>query len=166
MAIAFTSLAILHFSERPLDTPEMRLEITTPATSVPLDFALSPDGRSLVFVASGDGPQRLWLRQLDQTEAQPLPGTEAAIYPFWSPDNRSIGFFAGGKLKRIDVAGGLPQVLTNVNVGRGGSWNVEGTILFGLANGVLYRIPASGGDAVAVLRRRGVTLSALTFTRA
>jgi len=59
--------------------PEMRLEITTPATDAPLQFALSPDGRSLVFVASGDGPSRLWLRPLDQTEARPLPGTERAI---------------------------------------------------------------------------------------
>jgi serine/threonine protein kinase len=150
MAIAFVSVAMLHFREKALDAPEMRLEITTPATSDPLDFTLSPDGRSLVFVASGDGPQRLWLRQLDHTDARPLPGTEEAIYPFWSPDSRSIGFFASGKLKRVDVAGGLPQVLTNVNVGRGGSWSADGTIVFGLANGALFRIAASGGDAVAV----------------
>ena len=103
---------VRHLREAPPPAPpEMRVEITTPATDAPLQFALSPDGRSLVFVASGDGPPRLWLRPLDQTEARPLAGTEGATSPFWSPDSRSIGFFAAGKLLRLDVAGGAPQVL-------------------------------------------------------
>src|SRR5207245_9348820 len=88
----------------PTEPPEMRLEINTPATSAPQEFALSPDGRYIVFVASGDGPQRLWLRALDKTDAQPIAGTEGGDYPFWSPDSRSIGFTAAGKLKRIDIA--------------------------------------------------------------
>ena len=106
----------------------MRLEITTPATDAPLQFALSPDGRSLVFVASGDGPSRLWLRPLDQTEAQPLAGTEGGTYPFWSPDSRSIGFFAAGRLLRLDLAGGAPQALTDTSgSGFSGSWSADGT---------------------------------------
>ena len=81
--------------------PEMRLEITTPATSSSLDFSLSPDGRNLVFVASGDGPQRLWLRRLDKTEAQQLAGTEDATFPFWSPDSRFIA--SGGNDKMVQL---------------------------------------------------------------
>jgi serine/threonine protein kinase/Tol biopolymer transport system component len=137
--------------------PEMRVEITTPATpdaGASLDFALSPDGRSLVFVASGDGPSRLWLRPLDQTEARPLAGTEGANDPFWSPDSRSIGFFAAGTLRRIDVAGGAPQVLaTNPGNGAGGSWSEDGTILFPpQQTSALWRVAAVGGEPVAVTR--------------
>jgi len=95
-----------------------------------LKFALSPDHRSIAFIASGDGPQRLWLRALDKTEARPLAGTAGADFPFWSPDSRSIGFFAEGKLKRVDVAGGPPQALVNAAPFRGGAWNSDGTILF------------------------------------
>ena len=91
--------------------PETRLEIVTPATDQPTSFALSPDGRQIVFVASGDGASRLWLRSLATTTAQPLAGTEGATSPFWSPDGRSIGFFAGGALKRLDLGGGAPQTL-------------------------------------------------------
>jgi eukaryotic-like serine/threonine-protein kinase len=133
--------------------PEMRVEITTPATSSPLHFALSPDGTRLAFVASGNGQPRLWLRALEAVTAQPLPGTENAEYPFWSPDSRSIGFFAGGKLKRIDITGGPPQEVTDAPTGRGGAWNADGSILFAAANaGPLWRVAASGGEATAVTR--------------
>ena len=130
----------------------MRVEITTPATDAPLQFALSPDGRSLVFVASGDGPSRLWLRPLDQTEARPLAGTEGATQPFWSPDGRSIGFFAATALSRLDIAGGAPQVLATVAGNRdGGSWNADGTILYTPAvTSPLWRIAAAGGEPTAV----------------
>src|SRR5206468_3355451 len=112
--LAFAPIAILHIREKPAaEPPEMRLEINTPSTSAPLEFALSPDGRYIVFVASADGPQRLWLRALDKTDAQPLVGTEGANYPFWSPDSRSIAYTAAGKLNRIDIAGGPPQTLAN-----------------------------------------------------
>jgi Tol biopolymer transport system component len=131
----------------------MRLEIATPATSVPLQFALSPDGRYIAFVASGDGPQRLWLRALDKTEAQPLPGTEGVDMPFWSADSRSIGFTATGKLKRIDIAGGPPQVLVpNTAVSLKGTWNANGIILFNASLGPLSRIAAWEGESVTVTR--------------
>ena len=98
--------------------PETRLEIVTPATDRrPRPFALSPDGRQIVFVASGDGASRLWLRSLATTTAQPLAGTEGATYPFWAPDSRSIGFFAGGALKRLDLGGGAPQTLAPADNG-------------------------------------------------
>jgi eukaryotic-like serine/threonine-protein kinase len=133
--------------------PEMRVDIQTPSTTAPFEFALSPDGRYIVFVASGDGPQRLWLRALDQTGARPLPGTDGADYPFWSPDSRSIGFFASNKLYRIDIAGGTLQFLAYAAAGRGGAWNANGTILFSpnLA-GPLSRIAAAGGEPVAVTK--------------
>ena len=73
---------------------EMRLEITTPATTDPVSLAISPDGEKLVFVASAGGPARLWLRPFNATSARPLAGTEHASLPFWSPDSKSIGFFA------------------------------------------------------------------------
>src|SRR5262249_53203615 len=91
---AFISVAIIYFHDKSSgDAPEMRLEINPPPSPSPLEFALSPDGRYIVFVASGDGPQRLWLRALNKTEAQALAGTEGADYPFWSPDSRSIAFY-------------------------------------------------------------------------
>jgi serine/threonine-protein kinase len=127
----------------------MRLEITTPTTQTPLSFALSPDGKSLVFVASGDGSQRLWLRRLDKLDAQPLAGTDGADYPFWLPDNRSIGFFVNAKLKRIDLVGGPPRVLAHAAVPRGGSWSQDNTILFApTAIAPLSLVGASGGQPV------------------
>src|SRR3989441_4191412 len=133
--------------------PEMRIEINTPSTAAPTQFALSPDGRHIVFVASGDGPERLWLRSLDKTDAQPLAGTDGASYPFWSPDSTSVGFFADGKLKRIDIVGGAPQVLADAVGGRGGSWNREGTIVFAPSTiGPLLKVLATGGAAVAATR--------------
>ena len=131
---------------------EMRTEIVTPASDDSSSFALSPDGRQLVFAASGDGTSRLWLRPLSSTTAQPLAGTEGAMDPFWSPDSRSVGFFADGKLKRLDIGGGSPQVLADA-ASVGGAWNADGVILFAQnGQGPLFRVSASGGGAVAVTK--------------
>ena len=106
-AIALAVPTVRHLRETSPSAPlETRLDIVTPATEQPTSFALSPDGRQIVFVASADGGSRLWLRSLATTTAQPLAGTEGAAYPFWSPDGRSIGFFADAKLKRIDLESG------------------------------------------------------------
>jgi Tol biopolymer transport system component len=132
---------------------ETRLEITTPATADPVSFALSPDGTRLVFVASAaNGQSQLWLRPLNAVTAQSLAGTEDASYPFWSPDNKSIAFFTNGMLKRLDIGGGLPQVLTGAPSGRGGTWSDAGVILFSNAAGPILKIPAAGGDAVPVTK--------------
>ena len=149
LAMATPTLRYLRQAPPPLP-PEMRVEIATPATDAPLQFALSPDGRSLVFVASGDGPSRLWLRPLDQTEARPLVGTENASYPFWSPDGRSVGFFANTKLLRLDIGGGAPDVLaTLTGISNGGTWGADGSIVFSRQlTGPLWRVPASGGEPV------------------
>ena len=114
-------------------------------------FALSPDGRQIVFVASGDGASRLWLRSLATTTAQPLAGTEGATSPFWAPDSRSVGFFAAGALKRLDLGGGAPQTLAPAENGNGGTWNTDGVIVFApSANSALMRVSATGGAATAV----------------
>jgi len=100
----------------------------------------------LVFVANGDKGPQLWLRPLDQATAQPLAGTEGGNYPFWAPDSRALGFFAGGRLKRLDLGGGAPQVLANAPVGRGGAWNRDDVIVFApTANSALLRVLATGG---------------------
>jgi serine/threonine protein kinase/Tol biopolymer transport system component len=149
---AVAAIAAWNLKPAPPAALEMRTEIITPPTSDPTSFALSPDGRQIVFVASGDGPSRLWLRRLDATSAQPLAGTEGATFPFWSPDSRSLGFFADAKLKRTDVAGGSPQTLAN-SIPRGGTWSPDGTILFSPGNNSpLFRISASGGEPVAVTK--------------
>ena len=114
-------------------------------------FALSPDGRRLAYVATASEGTLLWVRPLDSLHAQPLAGTEGAATPFWSPDSRSIGFFAGGKLKKIEASGGPPLTLCDATTGRGGTWNQEGVILFTptVASPIL-RVSAVGGTATPV----------------
>src|SRR5262245_22565874 len=151
--LVIAGLSILtarHLSEAA--PPEMRLQILTPSTAAPVEFALSPDGRYIAFVASGDGPPRLWLRPLDKTDSKPMVGTDGADYPFWSADSQSIGFFAEGKLYRININGGAPQAVANAPASRGGCWNADGTIVFAPSNGPLMRVTASGGDPVAVTK--------------
>jgi Tol biopolymer transport system component len=132
--------------------PEMRLEVSMPGRFEDW-VAVSPDARSLVSGGLADGKWQLWLRRLDSTTARPLAGTEGAVYPFWSPDSRSIAFFAEGKLKRIDVAGGPPQTLANAREPRGGTWGPDGTIIFApTLYGGLYRVSASGGEAKQLTR--------------
>jgi eukaryotic-like serine/threonine-protein kinase len=151
-AVVIAALAIPTVRHlRETEEPEMRLEINTLATAAPYQFAVSPSGRYIVFVGTGDGRERLWLRALDKPEAQPIAGTEGAQYPFWSPDSRSIGFFASAKLQRVDIAGGPPQALAPATGPLGGTWNADGTILFGPSTGVgLARVATSGGDEVPV----------------
>ena len=132
----------------------MRLEINTPATTDPVSLAISPDGQKIVFVATEEGRSRLSLRSLDAVSARPLTGTEGASWPFWSPDGRSVGFFADGKLKRIDVDGGQLQNLTDAPSGRGASWNRDGTIIFtpDQLSSPIFRIPAAGGEPSPLTR--------------
>src|SRR5207244_4483025 len=93
----------------------------------PAPVAISIDGRKLVYGARDrNGRELLWVRQIEDVEAKPLPGTEGATYPFWSSDGRFIGFFADRKLKKIAISGGPPQTLGEALRGRGGCWNSEG----------------------------------------
>jgi serine/threonine protein kinase/Tol biopolymer transport system component len=148
--------ALRHLRESTPEPLQMRFEVQTPPTSDSGSFALSPDGRQLAFVATAEGAPRLWVRSVDQVVARALPGTDGAAYPFWAPDSQAIGFFANGKLKRIDLSGGTPQTLADAPGGRGGTWNREGVIVF-VPNAqltdtraVLMRVAATGGIVTPV----------------
>ena len=122
---------------------------------IPFDFAglaLSADGTTLAFVATGpNGGKHIWLRGLAEMDARSLEGTAGAQYPFWSPDGQSLGFFADGKLKTIDLRGGAPRVIADAPSGRGASWGRDGTILFAPnISSPIHRIPSSGGKAEPV----------------
>jgi len=156
-AVAAAALVGVFFSRGPDTKPEpARLIRSTilppPRTSLTLSDSisipvLSPDGRQIVFVARGDdGKDLLWVRRLDGLEARALAGTDGAIYPFWSPDSRSLGFFAASKLKKIDASGGPPAVVCDAPAGRGGTWNRDGIIVFSGRPGLgLSQVPAVGG---------------------
>jgi eukaryotic-like serine/threonine-protein kinase len=155
MSLAAVALAIIvGYRLRPEPTPgPFRFSILPPEGTSFLNVsqggapALSPDGRLVAFVASGANGQMLWVRSLDAFDARPLPGTEGARSPFWSPDGRSLGFFAQGKLTRVDLAGGQPQSLA-VGTALAGTWNPDGKILF--STGAISVVPASGGTPTPV----------------
>jgi eukaryotic-like serine/threonine-protein kinase len=124
---------------------------TNATINVP-SFAISPNGHDLVFSAEAPGGRpMLWLRSLDHVDAQRLAGTEDAQDPFWSPDSRWIGFFAAGKLKKVQAVGGAVEVLCEPgNDFRGGTWGPDDTILFGVARGPISSVNAAGGRPASV----------------
>ena len=141
--------------------PEMRLEITTPPSDDPLSLAISPDGQRVAFVGDSNGRSLLWVRALNSSPARPLEGTERASGPFWSPDNRSLAFFADGMLKRLDVDEGVVQTLSRASgvvAAHAGTWNSDGVILFSLlapdTGAPIVRLAAAGGEPVAVTSTR------------
>src|SRR5467141_254804 len=157
-ALVLGALAFLR--QKPADTQPVRFFISTPSglagqgtttsgTTAPL--AVSPDGRRIAFVSMGtNGRYLLWVRSLDTLTAQALDGTEGASSPFWSPDSRFLGFFAGGKLKKIEASGGQPITLCDAPNNRGGTWSRDGTIVFNPGNRTaLQKVDASGGLATA-----------------
>jgi len=121
------------------------------------EISISPDGRTLAFIAQSgpDKPPVVWVRPLDSLAAHPIPGTENAFLPFWSPDSQWIGFYAGinqsgVELKKVAVSGGAPQTLCDANRGVGATWNRDGVILFSSQRS-LYRVPDTGGTPTLVL---------------
>ena len=136
---------------------EIRFNLLYPR-GVTADFAqlaISPDGQQIVVSPSFgvQGPSPLWLRPLASTSGRLLTGTEGAGFPFWSPDGRSIGFFAEQKLKRFDVDSQAIKTLADAPNARGGAWQADGTILFAPnATGPLFRVPATGGQPTAATR--------------
>jgi len=100
-----------------------------------------------------DGSRQIWVRDFAALAARPVPETSGAWYPFWSPDGRYLGFFADGKLRKIDLRGGSPQALADAPSGRGGSWSKGDAILFAPnIQGPIQSIPASGGTPTPVTR--------------
>jgi serine/threonine protein kinase len=148
--IALAALSFVHFSETAKPERVLRYSIPPPEKSQIHTFALSPDGRYLAVAAAVDGKRRLWVRSLNLLTYRELRGSEDARFPFWSPDSRSVGFFANGKLKRIEIESSVPQVICDAVDGRGGSWNRDGIIVFApSSSGGLQRVSAAGGEPVS-----------------
>ena len=160
--LALLAVAIGVWDVRPVQpSAEVRFDITTPPAldaSELASIALAPDARNLVFVANSGGQPYLWIRPLDSAASRPLAGTAGAMFPFWSPDGRSVAFFSDGLLKRLDLDGGLVRTLTKTTVGLGGAWNREGTMLF-VPNpaSAIFRVGAdpNGGALSEVTRLEG-----------
>jgi serine/threonine protein kinase/Tol biopolymer transport system component len=157
-ALAAILLGVLLSRQRREPAVVFRSSIVPPE-NMRFDFrgspmVISPDGRQIAFVVQPpQGARQLWLRPFDSPQARPLAGTDGALKPFWSPDSRFLGFFAGGKLKKIAVSGGSPQTLCDAPTGRGGTWSRDGVILFVPSPGdSVHRVAASGGAASPVTR--------------
>ena len=141
-----TALAIAYFSRSEPTVHPVRLALT-PAekTTAAANLTVSPDGLTVAFIANNaEGKRELWVRPLAADTPQVLAGTEDAETPFWSADSRSLGFFANGKLFKVDAARGRPQALCDVRDVAGGTWNRDGVIVFSGTEG-LYRVSAQGG---------------------
>ena len=148
--VAVVAGSVWSFRQPTRATDAIVLEVTTPPTTDPVSFAIAPNGRALVFVGKDEGVSRLWWRSLDGDAIRPLEGTDGAAFPFWSPDSASVGFFAQGLLKRIDLDGGPVRVIATSS-GSGGAWSADGTILFGRGPGRgLSRVSEDGGEATPV----------------
>jgi hypothetical protein len=145
--------AFAWYRPSPAPVQSIRALITAPeGTFFALDTprgapVLSPDGTRLAFpVSDASGKEALWVRPLDSLTAQPLQGTEGGTFPFWAPDSRQLGYFQGGKLKKIDVTGGPPVPLCDAPNGRGGAWSRNNVIVFAPeVHAGLSSVPAAGG---------------------
>jgi Tol biopolymer transport system component len=146
--------AALFFVFRPVSKPlETHVDIATPPPADGASLAISADGREIAFTALTESRPVLWLRSLSSHVARPLPGTEGAALPFWSPKGHTIGFFAQGKLKRIDVDTGEIRVLAEASANpSGGTWNADGVILYSpKVRGSILRINEDGGPTTTLI---------------
>jgi Tol biopolymer transport system component len=169
-ALIASAFAIAFLLREPKSPEAMRFFVPLPetwtlagpgasASGVSAPLSVSPDGRRIVLLArNADGKYMLWVRPLDSLTPQPLAGTQGALDPFWSPDSRFIGFFADGKLKKIEVSGGPPIALCDApGPPAGGTWNRDGVIVFApTTRSALQKVSASGGvpTAATVLGQR------------
>jgi hypothetical protein len=151
VAAALIATAGVLLRRAPGELPLMRFSLVTPEAPNSFAFALAPDGRSLVYQSQADGQLRLWHREFDRDEAVPLGGTDRGDRPFWSPDSRSVAFFADGALKRIDLGSGFVRIVTAAPNAVRGAWSSEDTVLFGpsvgpLSRGIGVRGASQAGD--------------------
>jgi Tol biopolymer transport system component/predicted Ser/Thr protein kinase len=152
--------AVLYFRRSPAEGRAVHFTVAPPEKhtfpmlgNTPSFISVSPDGSKLAFVAvDPGGHSMLWIRDLDSQSAQPLPGTDGAFMPFWSPDSRFIAFSDISSLKKLAVAGGSAQTLTAPPANGGGTWNRDGVILFttGTFGTPILRVTSAGGAAVPV----------------
>ena len=153
LLLSAIALAFSNFRRVPQEAQIIRFVISPADQTAFSGAVISPDGRRLaISIRDPSGKTLLWIRSLDALSAQPLSGTDYASGPFWSPDGRSIGFFSGNKLKRIDISGGPPQTICDVgSIGASATWNAFGVIIFTPDTGSsLYRVPANGGVATQI----------------
>ena len=156
LSAALLTLGVVHLRGRSPKTSRVIFTVARPRAVVPMLTipVLAPDGEHVVFPgANADGRSVLWIRSLDTLTTRPLAETENDGYPlpFWSPDGRSLGFIAEGKLKTIEVSGGTAHTLADAPDAGGGTWSPEGIIVFVPRRGPLYRVSASGGPATPLL---------------
>ena len=154
-AVFALAVSLVHFRETKAEKPLYRFAVPLPEDTGLHTLSLSPDGRHIAIAMGQQGnTRRLWVHSLETGDQREMPGSDEARYPFWSPGSRYIGFFAGGKLKKIALAGGPPQSLCDAVDGRGGSWNRGGVIIFAPAPfGEIHRVPEGGGEPAAITRR-------------
>jgi serine/threonine-protein kinase len=146
--VATITVLKLRSGEPPGASSLKQLTVTLPSIELAArdyqGLALSPDGKHLVFPGHRAGVTQLYDRPMDRLEASPIPGTEGALQPFFSPDGRWVGFFAGGKLKKVALAGGTPVAICDARSHNGSVWGSDDTILFSDAG--LFRVSAAGGS--------------------
>ena len=133
-----------------------RMQFAIPLPSQAVNVALSADGKMLAYVARDEasGADMIYFERLGAAQATRLASTEGASYPFWSPDNKNIGFFADGELQRISISGGPPQALASTPHGRGGSWGTSGVIIYTPdVSGPVWRINADGSGAAPLTNK-------------
>jgi Tol biopolymer transport system component len=151
--LALLVFGTTYFRRPTLEAEPMRLFVNPPEKATRFAWpTISPDGRTLAFIATVEGKTQLWVRPLNSTTAKPLAdlGFDAG-YPFWSPDNQYLAFSEGRKLKKIPLAGGTPETLCDFYP-QGGTWNREGVILFGAREGGIKRISANGGAVTSITK--------------
>jgi serine/threonine protein kinase/Tol biopolymer transport system component len=152
LAIVVASALAIPLLSRPMASPPLKTVFSIPLAPQLSGFAVSPDGTQLVFSAPADGRQQLFLRKLDEFAITAIPGADGGAWPFWSPDSRTVGFFAQGKLRKIELATGRAQTLCDADVPPipGAAWSPNGTIVFVTAGGSLMRVSANGGPPAPV----------------
>ena len=156
-----TTLGMLAFGvayvRRPaLEAEPMRLFITPPEKATSFDWpVISPDGRTLAFIAAEDGKRQLWVRPLNSTTATSLGEADHPVNgaaPFWSPDSQFLAFQSEGKLKKIALTGGAAEPLCDLSIFRGGTWNQAGVILFADSSDEIKRVSANGGTVTNIIK--------------
>ena len=154
--LALAVVSVFLFLLRPSQPPEERLEFAIPLQEEAGHLALSADGTMLAYVSPNEasGSNMLTVQRIGSPAVTVLPGTEGATYPFWSPDDAFVAFFADGHLKKIAASGGVPQILASVTTARGGSWGRRGVILYSPeAGGCLWTVNADGSNAAPLTEK-------------
>jgi eukaryotic-like serine/threonine-protein kinase len=161
LVTALLALGYFLFPAKPASAMWANLNLSGELVDEEGNFTLSPDGQKVAYVAAtAEGSLKLWVRNLRSPKAQALEGTEGGEYPFWSPDSQSVGFFAGGKVKRVEANGERLQSVCDAVNGRGGAWNREGTMVFAPSiYGGLMRVSAAGGTPVEITHVASATRS-------